>query len=543
MSENEARHGLCGLRLPRTLRAKLARLSPEDQARVAQEVQESVREFFPNEQMNFPAQAIIVTGEKPESRGKSPHPLLATHHNVDGCVQIVVFRWMQFRQSQEIDAGTALAQQRFNFPYRLLTERTLMKGNLLKLVIIASMFWASVLGAANLTRAQERHGRGERRQESQESREQKDGDRQNRRRERTEQQPAQQSQRQNEQQEQQQRWQQRRQEQDRQSQERQQRGEQRRGDQERDNQARQQRWDQQRQREEQEGQARRRGEEQQRGERQRQDQQRENQARQQRWEQERQREGQQVQERRRGEEQQRGERQRQDQQRERDRRLIQTDQQQRQDWELRHRREQQERGLPGRQDRDSFRQGQWRVIEQQRRDHYRDEIGRRQNFAWQRQRLLEQQRRRAQLRYQERYLEHQRQDQRRLQNWHYQDYGPYNYRYYRGSSYYETNQYGAEMLRRAVSNGYEEGYRAGQADREDGWQFNPQDAYAYQDASFGYDGYYVDLNEYGYYFREGFRRGYEDGYYGRSQYGRYSNGSFSILGSILEQILSLQLIR
>ncbi|HEX9430763.1 MAG TPA: hypothetical protein VF944_10335, partial [Candidatus Bathyarchaeia archaeon] len=261
------------------------------------------------------------------------------------------------------------------------------------------------------------------------------------------------------------------------------------------------------------------------------------------WEQERQREGQQVQERRRGEEQQRGERQRQDQQRERDRRLIQTDQQQRQDWELRHRREQQERGLPGRQDRDSFRQGQWRVIEQQRRDHYRDEIGRRQNFAWQRQRLLEQQRRRAQLRYQERYLEHQRQDQRRLQNWHYQDYGPYNYRYYRGSSYYETNQYGAEMLRRAVSNGYEEGYRAGQADREDGWQFNPQDAYAYQDASFGYDGYYVDLNEYGYYFREGFRRGYEDGYYGRSQYGRYSNGSFSILGSILEQILSLQLIR
>ena len=32
------------------------------------------------------------------------------------------------------------------------------------------------------------------------------------------------------------------------------------------------------------------------------------------------------------------------------------------------------------------------------------------------------------------------------------------------------------------------------------------------------------LNEYQYYFREGFRRGYEDGYHSRSQYGRYSNG-------------------
>ena len=52
----------------------------------------------------------------------------------------------------------------------------------------------------------------------------------------------------------------------------------------------------------------------------------------------------------------------------------------------------------------------------------------------------------------------------------------------------------------------------------------------------------VDLSEYNYYFREGFRRGYEDGYFSRSQYGRYSNGSFGILGAILEQILNLQLL-
>ena len=156
--------------------------------------------------------------------------------------------------------------------------------------------------------------------------------------------------------------------------------------------------------------------------------------------------------------------------------------------------------------------------------------------------MLEQQRRRAQLIWQRRYLERLRQDQLRLQNWRYSDYGPYNYRYSRSGSYYQTNRYGAEMLQQAVNHGYEEGFRVGQADREDGWNYSLEDALGYQDASYGYNGYYVDLGEYQHYFREGFRRGYEDGYYSRSQYGRYSNGNASILGTILEAILNLQLI-
>ncbi|HEV2883476.1 MAG TPA: hypothetical protein VGW36_01385 [Pyrinomonadaceae bacterium] len=160
----------------------------------------------------------------------------------------------------------------------------------------------------------------------------------------------------------------------------------------------------------------------------------------------------------------------------------------------------------------------------------------------QRQRILEQQRRRAQLAYQRAYLERLRRDQLRLQSWRYSDYGPSNYRYSRGGSYYQTNQYGAQMLQRAVNQGYEEGFRAGQADREDGWGFSPQDAIGYEDASYGYDGYYVDVNEYQHYFREGFRRGYEDGYHSRSQYGHNSNGTLSILSAILGQILNLQLI-
>jgi len=147
-----------------------------------------------------------------------------------------------------------------------------------------------------------------------------------------------------------------------------------------------------------------------------------------------------------------------------------------------------------------------------------------------------------QLRYQQRYYEQLRRDQSRLQQWRYNDYGPYNYRYRRGGSYYETNRYGAEQLQRAINDGYGEGFQAGQADRQDGYGFNPEEAYGYQDASYGYDAYYVDLSEYQYYFREGFRRGYEDGYNSRSQYGRYSNGSYSILGTILEQILGLQLL-
>jgi len=99
------------------------------------------------------------------------------------------------------------------------------------------------------------------------------------------------------------------------------------------------------------------------------------------------------------------------------------------------------------------------------------------------------------------------------------------------------------MLRQAVRNGYAEGVRAGQSDREDRWRANYQDSYAYQDATYGYDSYYVGSDDYRYYFREGFRRGYEDGYYGRTRYGVNSNGAFSILSGVLQTILNLQNLR
>ncbi len=49
-----------------TLREKLANLSAEQVLRVTQDVQEAVREYFPNNQMSFPAQMIIVSGKKPK---------------------------------------------------------------------------------------------------------------------------------------------------------------------------------------------------------------------------------------------------------------------------------------------------------------------------------------------------------------------------------------------------------------------------------------------------------------------------------------------
>jgi flagellar biosynthesis/type III secretory pathway protein FliH len=99
------------------------------------------------------------------------------------------------------------------------------------------------------------------------------------------------------------------------------------------------------------------------------------------------------------------------------------------------------------------------------------------------------------------------------------------------------------VLREAVNNGYAEGVRAGEADRQDGYRSAYQSSYAYEDANYGYTGMYVDQGDYNYYFRQGFQRGYQDGYNARSQYGQNSNGTLGILGSVLSAILNLQALR
>ena len=196
-------------------------------------------------------------------------------------------------------------------------------------------------------------------------------------------------------------------------------------------------------------------------------------------------------------------------------------------------------------------QQQERITQQQQRSaQYGQYLAQRQNLANQRSALLQQQRRNNQYQYQQLYIARLHQQQLANQNVRNYNYAgdPYfytasNYRYSRDGRNYETNQYGANLLRQAVNNGYSEGYRSGLADRRDRWATSGyKDSYGYQDANYGYTGYYIDRDDYNFYFREGFRRGYDDGYNSRTQYGSYSNGSYSMVGTILTAILNLQII-
>ena len=47
-----------------TLREKLATLPHEQREQIGREVIEAVREFFPDNQMSFPAQMLVITAQK-----------------------------------------------------------------------------------------------------------------------------------------------------------------------------------------------------------------------------------------------------------------------------------------------------------------------------------------------------------------------------------------------------------------------------------------------------------------------------------------------
>jgi hypothetical protein len=195
----------------------------------------------------------------------------------------------------------------------------------------------------------------------------------------------------------------------------------------------------------------------------------------------------------------------------------------------------------------SQQQQQERIREQkQRLAEYNQRIAQQQAIALRNAQQLERQKRLAQYRYQQAYYEKLRQQQARLENDRYDYdndpfyYTPPAYQYRRGDNYYQTNEYGADQLRRASNTGYQKGYEAGRADKQDHWRFDYRGSFAYQDANYGFDGRYIRQDDYNHYFREGFQRGYEDGYYGRRTYGTNANGSDSLLGTVLNMILNLQ---
>ena len=187
-------------------------------------------------------------------------------------------------------------------------------------------------------------------------------------------------------------------------------------------------------------------------------------------------------------------------------------------------------------------------IEQQRAAQYRQRLAQQVNFSQQQAALLQQQRRINQYRAEQQYLAQLRHQQLQLQTARNYSNDPYirtapSYRYGYSGVTRETNQYGADVLRQAVNDGYQEGVRFGQADRADGYPANYANNAAYRDANYGYSGNYVDQADYNYYFRQGFQRGYTDGYNSRSQYGSSLNGQSSILATLLTSILGLTSLR
>ena len=164
-------------------------------------------------------------------------------------------------------------------------------------------------------------------------------------------------------------------------------------------------------------------------------------------------------------------------------------------------------------------------------------------------RQLRDQRRNSQYRYQQQYYDRLRQQQLRFsaRNYNYYNdpyyYTPASYRYSYGGRSFETNRYGRDLMNQAVNFGYQEGLRAGRADHDDGWRSDYRNSYAYEDASYGYNGYYLAQDQYNYYFRQGFQRGYEDSYRNDYRYGgRGSDGNYAILAGVLATIVALQVI-
>ncbi len=187
--------------------------------------------------------------------------------------------------------------------------------------------------------------------------------------------------------------------------------------------------------------------------------------------------------------------------------------------------------------------------QKQRLAQYSDHLNQQQRVAQPQSAELQHQNRNAQYAVQRQYVDRLHQQQLTAQHQNPSVYGrdpyfstPASFRYSRGGRSYETNQYGVNLLKQGVNYGYDQGYRAGEADRMDHSPSNYEVSFAYRDANYGYAGFYVDRDDYNFYFREGFRRGYEDGYGEHTQFGMYANGRGTILDAELGSIFNFEVI-
>jgi hypothetical protein len=188
---------------------------------------------------------------------------------------------------------------------------------------------------------------------------------------------------------------------------------------------------------------------------------------------------------------------------------------------------------------------------------YRQNLALKEELAERDAKVLQQQKRLAQYQFQQRYYERLRQQRASTMNARY-DYNndPFyytgaNYRYRRDGRDYQTNEYGIDALKRALNTGYKEGFHAGRADRQDRWHSDYRSSFAYQDANYGYDGRYLQQDEYNHYFREGFQRGYDDGYNGTHKFGNGkdndndndNNTEWWIAGAVIAAVIGYEVLK
>jgi len=109
----------------------------------------------------------------------------------------------------------------------------------------------------------------------------------------------------------------------------------------------------------------------------------------------------------------------------------------------------------------------------------------------------------------------------------------------RAGRWYNVDNSQADILRSAVSQGYQQGYEAGRDARRARRRGDYRSVQVYREGTYGYTSG-VDQSLYSYYFQQGFQRGWQDGYNSRFRYGREQNGAAAISDAILDTVLGLR---
>jgi hypothetical protein len=110
--------------------------------------------------------------------------------------------------------------------------------------------------------------------------------------------------------------------------------------------------------------------------------------------------------------------------------------------------------------------------------------------------------------------------------------------YERGGGYYGNNggyygRGGYNVAQAAANQGYRDGLNTGASDGQRGQSYNPQRSHFYRNATTGYDSSYGNRSTYQQYYRDGFLRGYQEGF---RQYGNGRNYPTNRAGGILGSI-------